>query len=333
METTTKVNGNGSAIAVREERPVAALSVAGGVRIDSLPEVWRLAEALAHARGFVPKAMLGDPNGIAAAILTGMELGIGPMQALRSIHMVDGKPTMAADFMLARAIDRGVRLTWLRADAKAAIVRLERAGFAPYTQSFTIEEARDAGLAAKDNWRKYPAAMLRARCISAAMRAFCPDVLGPGVYVEGEIEESETTEAYMRGETVPGGVREVMLETRRNEPASSEGIVAPEKLSDCRDEGEVLAWCETRAPQLAKAGEKGRAYAKRELGKACERTGTNLGLALARAGLLEEKPAEPSAPPATTTTTVDAEEAERRAIEEAERAEEREARAEADRAD
>ena len=54
-----------------------------------------------------------------------------------------------------------------------------------------MEDAKRAGLGGKDNWRKYPKAMLRARCISGALRAWAPDAIGAGVYVEGEIEASE----------------------------------------------------------------------------------------------------------------------------------------------
>jgi hypothetical protein len=62
----------------------------------------------------------------------------------------------------------------------------EGEGVTPMT--FTIEEAQAAGVAGKDNWRKYPKAMLRARCIAALARTVYPDLLA-GVY---ETEELET---------------------------------------------------------------------------------------------------------------------------------------------
>jgi hypothetical protein len=89
---------------VREQKQSAGLALTGQVQIGSMAEVFRLAGALAEARNFEPRAYAGDANAIAAAILTGIELGIGPMEALRSIHMIEGKPTMSAEMMLARAM-------------------------------------------------------------------------------------------------------------------------------------------------------------------------------------------------------------------------------------
>ena len=186
-------NGNGSAIVV-DSAPLArgAVGFSGSARIDSMEDVFRLADALARAEGFIPAALLGKPNAIAACILTGLELGMGPMEAMRTIHIVKGRATMAAEAMLGRAIRAGVRVEWPVSNTTIATISLQR-GDAKHTHSFTIQEAQQAGLASGDNWKKYPAAMLRARCVSAAMRAFCPDVLGAGVYVEGEIEDTKPT--------------------------------------------------------------------------------------------------------------------------------------------
>jgi len=162
-----------------------------GIAPSTFDGVWGMAERLATARGFVPVAMEDNPGAIAACILTGLELGLGPMQSLRSIHIIEGKPTLSADLMLAIAIRGGVRATWSATDNERASLRLERDGREPFDYTWTMGDAQTAGLASRQNWRKYPAAMLRARCVSAALRAYCPDVLGAGVYVEGEIEASD----------------------------------------------------------------------------------------------------------------------------------------------
>ena len=102
-------NGNGN-----------ALALAGTVRIDGMGDVFRLADALAKADGFVPRHLSGKPAAIAAVILTGVELGIGPMEAMRGIHVVEGKPTMSAEMMLARARRAGVRTRWLETTDRVA---------------------------------------------------------------------------------------------------------------------------------------------------------------------------------------------------------------------
>lgn len=168
----------------------AALAVSGNVRLDGVGDVFKLAQALSQAEGFIPRGLVGKPNAIAAAILTGLELGLGPMEAMRSIHIVEGKPTMSADLMLARAIRAGIRIEWEQCDGEAATLKLERSGM-KHRHSFTFAEAQRAGLTSKDVWKKYAPAMLRARCVSAALRAFAPDVLGAGVYTPEEVDSIE----------------------------------------------------------------------------------------------------------------------------------------------
>src|SRR5689334_13297072 len=102
------------------EPQASALAVSGSIRINGVADVFALAKSLAKARGFVPKHLLGDEGSIAAAILTGIELGLGPMEAMRSIHVIEGRPTMSADLMLARAIRSGIVVTWIKASATEA---------------------------------------------------------------------------------------------------------------------------------------------------------------------------------------------------------------------
>ncbi len=160
-----------------------------GLSPQTFEQAQAFAEKLANARGFVPSDLHGKPDAVLACIMTGSEMGIGPMLALRSIHMVKGRPVLSADLMLSQAIRSGIKHQWIEQTGKVATVRLSREGWDPHTHSYTIEEAAKAGLSRKDNWRAYAPAMLRARCISGALRAYCPDVLGAGVYVEGEIED------------------------------------------------------------------------------------------------------------------------------------------------
>src|SRR5262245_66596690 len=50
---------------------------------------------------FVPRAYRGQDAAVAAAILAGRELGIGPMTALQHLHVIDGRPAMSAQLMRA----------------------------------------------------------------------------------------------------------------------------------------------------------------------------------------------------------------------------------------
>lgn len=230
-----KADPNGAALAIAqlEPRQATALAVSGAIRINGVAEVFALAKHLAKAKGFVPKNLLGDEGSIAAAILTGIELGLGPMEAMRSIHIIEGRPSMSADLMLARAIRAGIVVTWLKANATEARAKLQRPGFPPYEQSWTQQDAVTAGLWGKNTWAKYPAAMLRARCISAALRAYAPDVLGSGVYTPDEIHDGDVIDAASEIITDPetGEVHE--------QPP-------PSALSKCTTLDQTLAWVKVR---------------------------------------------------------------------------------------
>lgn len=149
----------------------------------------QMAKALAQST-LIPKALQNKPGDVLVVLLTGREFGLGPMQAMRSIHVVEGKPTMAADLMVGLCLARREVCEFfllVESSGERATYRTKRVG-APdaVSMTFTIEQARAAGVANKDNWRKYPDAMLRARCSSALARAVYPDLLA-GTYDPDEL--------------------------------------------------------------------------------------------------------------------------------------------------
>lgn len=160
------------------------------------------------------------PEQAFVAIATGMELGLKPMQALRNIVVVQGRPTFSADggFAVVRNHPEYGGIRWEKQDDKEArcvITRVSKGGQLKeeFPGSFTIKEAATAGLANKDNWKNYPARMLRARALSYACRDAFPDVLN-GLYTPDEIapdtpaaERDITEEAHVCdcGGTCGGG--------------------------------------------------------------------------------------------------------------------------------
>jgi hypothetical protein len=169
--------------------------VSMSVSVSGLDAVLRLAAELGKAgTGAVPSSLAGRPAAIAAVLMTAAEMRVGPMEALRGIHMIEGKASLSSGLMLAQAIRGGVRVEWLEKSATKVRAKFTRSGFPGHEESYTIEEARTAGLANKGTWKSHPVAMLTARCISRALVSWAPDVLGAGVYVEGEIEEPTQTQ-------------------------------------------------------------------------------------------------------------------------------------------
>ena len=166
--------------------------------VGSLADVERMASTLVKAGGgFIPSHFKNSGQ-VAAVILAGREMGVPPMAALRSFYLIDGKLGMDASFVLGRMLAAGVVAEWLKNDAECASVKLTRPGSPSYTSTFTKSDAERAGLWGRGPWSKYPAAMLRARAVTAGARAYAPDVFAGSVYTAEELrggqnapEESE----------------------------------------------------------------------------------------------------------------------------------------------
>jgi hypothetical protein len=161
----------------------------GAVAALSIPEALQFAEAVAKADGMIPRAYLGNPGKILACVLAGQELGVGPMASLRAFHIVEGKPCAAADFWVARLRAAGYRLDWITRENECVSLRLTAPDGSSITETWDKPKAVAAGLwNGKDNWRKYPQAMLSARCITSAGRALAGEVMF-GCYELDEADE------------------------------------------------------------------------------------------------------------------------------------------------
>lgn len=156
----------------------------------SIDEALSVSKLLVSSR-LLPRSIT-TPEAAFAVIVTGRELGLSAMQSLRAIHIVEGKPTLSADLMVAmvKKSDACLFFRLVESSATVALYETHRRGEpSPTRLSFTLEEAKAAGVTGKDNWRKYPAAMLRARAAAALARAVYPDLV-LGVYDPDELGAS-----------------------------------------------------------------------------------------------------------------------------------------------
>jgi hypothetical protein len=178
-------------LVIRHEREGAA-PPAG---VLPTPKEWEATLAVARqiaATPFVPDDYRGNPESVVAAILTGREMGIGPMQSLRQIHMIDGRPAFAADLMLAKMREGGVMIIASEATAERAFIKAKRRDTGEEaTVEWTVADAEKAGLTNKRNWRTYPADMLWARCVGRLARRLGSDLLGGLVYSSEEMQDWE----------------------------------------------------------------------------------------------------------------------------------------------
>ncbi len=132
---------------------------------------------MARAAGMIPPD-LNDPQAM-IIIAAGQEMGLQPLQALRTMSFIRGRLTMTVQLQLAMARQRaGVRVETLEesADGTAVTVTLVRDG-ERVTVTYTLDDARRAGLTDQRNWRLYPRQMLRWRAIGDALRIIAPDVV------------------------------------------------------------------------------------------------------------------------------------------------------------
>jgi len=113
-----------------------------------------------------------------------------PFDFKREYHIINGSLSMRSDAMLAGYRARGGKVLWKQFDSRAAVALWTYDGNSCEI-GFSAEDAKLAGLLpAKpgSGWAKDPSAMLRARCISKAIRMLAPEVVA-GVYTPEENED------------------------------------------------------------------------------------------------------------------------------------------------
>jgi hypothetical protein len=166
------------------------------LRKDELDSLAELGDALRSSGFFKDVASVAQAS---VKVLAGRELGLGPVEAMRSLHIIEGKIEMSADLLAQRVKAhpkydyRVVELTNTRCEI--AFCQFDSEGVAQELGSsvFTMDDAERAGLVRpRTPWVSYPRNMLFARAVSNGVAWFCPDVAGGGrIYVDGEIQGPE----------------------------------------------------------------------------------------------------------------------------------------------
>lgn len=145
-------------------------------------------------------ALRGKPADVFVTLMAGHELGLPPMASLRGIHVVEGKPVLAAATMVAIVLATGSAEYFQRVaetDDSVTYETKRRGAPAPVRCTWTMKMAQQAKLTGKDNWSKYPRAMLKARCQAELAREVYPDKLA-GVY-----DPDEAADFQRSGPRVP----------------------------------------------------------------------------------------------------------------------------------
>lgn len=128
------------------------------------------------------------PDEAIALMLIAQSEGRNPFEAARDYHIIQGRPALKADAILARFQKAGGQVEWLEyTDAKVSATFSHSQG-GKITIDWTMERAKQAGLTSKDNWRNYPRQMLKARVISEGVRVVYPGACS-GIYSVEEVQD------------------------------------------------------------------------------------------------------------------------------------------------
>lgn len=169
--------------------------------------------------GLLPKAYQRNPANLFLAAEYADALGIERINALTSIHVIEGRPSMSADLMvaLARRAGHKVRVQVKGEAAKAVLIRADDPEF-EYECVWTMQRAQAAGLAGKGVWKSYPQAMLRSRALSEVIRMGASEVLIGGIYTPEELgAETGPTGEPIRPQSITTAV--TIAELMDDEPA------------------------------------------------------------------------------------------------------------------
>lgn len=144
----------------------------------------------------VPKDFKGKPGNCLIAMQWGSELGLKPLQALQNLAIINGRPSLWGDAVI--ALVRGSPLCeWVieTDDGNVATCRVKRRGEPEQARTFSMEDAHAAGLKSKQGpWSQYPKRMRQMRARAFALRDVFPDVLR-GLPVAEEVMDTPAGDA------------------------------------------------------------------------------------------------------------------------------------------
>jgi len=155
-------------------------------------EAWRMAEILANS-DMVPKDFKGKPENCLIAMQWGNEVGLKAMQALQNIAVINGRPALWGDAVIALVRNSPLCESIVETeDERSSTCTVKRRGEPPQSRTFSDDDARAAGLLGKSGpWTQYKKRMRQMRARAFALRDVFPDVLR-GLPVAEELMDMPT---------------------------------------------------------------------------------------------------------------------------------------------
>ncbi|MFZ5566011.1 MAG: hypothetical protein ACOY95_03310 [Pseudomonadota bacterium] len=178
----------------------------------TLDEALRFSDYLA-ASDMVPKDFKGKAGNCLVAIQWGMEIGLKPLQAMQNIAVINGRPSLWGDAVIALVRSSPLCEYVIETDdGNVATCRVKRRGEPEQVRTFSMDDAKAAGLMSKEGpWKNYPKRMRQMRARAFAVRDVFPDVL-KGMPVAEEVLDIPSEPKFM-------GPAEVLQQTTQQQPA------------------------------------------------------------------------------------------------------------------
>lgn len=157
------------------------------IELRTMDDLARFAKAAAQSGYFQDAQQAAQAM---VKIAYGKELGLGPVAALSGVHIVKGNPTLSAT-TVASLIKRSGRYTFRLREHTTTLCTIafyeaeEHLG----DSTFTLDDARAAGLLNNPMWKKYARNMLWARALTNGARWHCSDVFHGPIYTPDELRD------------------------------------------------------------------------------------------------------------------------------------------------
>ena len=184
-----------------------ALPAPRGMGFDLSPQTFEQAMKFSHMLAdsdLVPKDFRGKPGNCLIAMQWGSELGLKPLQALSNIAVVNGRAALWGDAVIA-LVRSSTLCEYVQEsdDGHTATCRAKRRGEHEHVVTFSMDDAKAAGLAGKQGpWTQYPKRMRQMRARAFALRDVFPDVLR-GMPVAEEVQDMPAERHMGAAEVVP----------------------------------------------------------------------------------------------------------------------------------
>ena len=178
-------NNNGNALVVPEQPQERALPA----HVHSVVDLERMADYIVRSGLFG----MSKPEQAMGLLLLAQAEGVHPMTAIRDYDIIQGKPALKSQAMLARHQATGGKVRWQERSPSRVCATFSHPSGGEVEVEWTIQMANAAGLTTKPTWKQYPRQMLSARVISEGVRMVNPGVLS-GLYTPEEVGDFTTVE-------------------------------------------------------------------------------------------------------------------------------------------